>query len=102
MSLIDVTGNRTLHNGSVYGMRKVYEIVTDALLDEVHSVAGTGEVEKTGRQVTERRIYHVIAKSEDMARALFAEQHSSYFGRFPLVSIKSLCVIDGEITTENS
>jgi hypothetical protein len=96
-------GGRTVTNGTVYDRRKVYEITTSAELAEAQSEYGTGEVNRTGRFVTEQRVYHVIADSRAMAEALYVKHwggpHSSIFGGHTLVSIKPLFVIDGEITT---
>lgn len=93
---------RTMHNGSVYGARKVYEVITSAVLDVVQSVYGTGEVEKTGQRVTEQRTYHIIADSEELARALYFKRWGSEFQRHTLISIKPLFVIDAEINYRNN
>ncbi len=86
-------GGRTVTNCTVY------EIVTSSVLDVTRSVYGTGEVEKTRKQVTEALTFHVIANSEDLARALFKTSWGSEFQRHTLQSIKPLFVIDGEINT---
>ena len=97
MSFIAEGGGRTVYNSSVYDARKVYEIVARMNLPEVQSVWGSGEVERTGRIVTEDRTYHVIATDETLAGTLFAKNHIST--DYSLVSVKPLLVIDGEITT---
>lgn len=99
MTFIAQGGSRTVTNGTVYDRRKVYEIVASATLDEVQSVWGTGEVERTGRKVTEDRTYHIVAVDEDLARALFEKHWGGEFQGHTLVSIRSLFVLDGEITT---
>lgn len=98
MTFIAPDGGRTVTNGTVHDKRKVYEIIADAVLDEVKSVYGSGEVERTGRKVGEQRVYHVIAKSEDLARTVYEQDYANAF-RAPhtLVSITPLFVIDGEI-----
>lgn len=88
---------RTVHNGSTYDERKVYEVTASALLDEVQSVYGTGEVEKTGRKINEVRVYHLIAKNEALARALFAQHYSAE--RYLVRTVRALFTIDGEIST---
>lgn len=90
---------RTVHNCTVYDARKVYALTVSMRLDVVQSVYGTGEVEKTGEKVTEVRVYHVLAKSEAMARALFAEKWgNSTLSPAVLVSVDTLFTIDGEIS----
>lgn len=88
---------RTLHNGSVFDTRQVFEVTSSALLDEVQSVFGTGEVERTGRKVQETRVYHVIALTEPLARALFEDRYGRY-GRHTVLTVRALFTIDGEIT----
>lgn len=97
MTHISPDGARTVTNGTVYDKRKVFEIEAVAVLDEVQSVYGTGEVERTGRKITETRTYHIIATDETLAGTLFAKQYSS--DRYRVTGVKALFVIDGEITT---
>lgn len=99
MTFIAEDGVRTVTNGTVYDRRKLYEIKAGAILDEVQSVWGTGEVEKTGATVNEKRVYHVIATSEDLAVALFKQNWGSPFQRHTLLSVRVLFVIDAEIET---
>ena len=101
MTFIAEDGRRTVTYGTVYGRRKVYEMTSIAVLDEVQSVWGTGEVQKTGRTVTENIVYHVVADSEDMARAFFKQRWGTEFQRHTLISVKVLFCIDGEINAEN-
>lgn len=92
-------GGRTVTNGTVIDKRKVYEITTMAVLDVVKSE--WNEVVKTGQQVTEKRIYHVIAESEELARAFYERRWGSPFQRHTLLGVALLFVIDGEIGVEN-
>jgi len=46
--------------------------------------------------------YHVIADSEELARALCTKRWGSEFLRHTLKSIKLLFVIDGEISIGNN
>lgn len=96
MAFIAESGGRTVHNCTVYDARKVYEITTMALLD-VCASHPSGEVEKTGEVVNEKRVYHVIATSDDLAHALFKEKWGSKFQRHTLIDIRPLFCIDGEI-----
>jgi hypothetical protein len=97
----DGEGGRTVTNCTVYDRRKVYEITTSADLAECQSDYGTGEVNRTGRFVTETRVYHVVADSLIMAEAFFNKEwggpRSPVFGGHTLINIKPLFVIDGEI-----
>jgi len=102
MTFIAEGGGRTVTNCGVYERRKVYEIKTVATLDEVASVYGTGEVEKTGNLVTQEIVYHVIADSDDMAIAFYKRRWGGEFQRHMLVSVKVLFCIDGEIGCENN
>jgi hypothetical protein len=97
MTFIAEGGGRTVTNGSVYDARKVYQVVANVVLDEVRSVYGTGEVEKTVKQVTEQRVYHFIAANEALARVLYDEKFASPSWRHTLISITPLFCIDGEI-----
>lgn len=87
---------RTVTNGSSYDRRKVYEIITSAVLDVVRSE--WNEVVKTGETITEQITYHILAESEELARALYHRKWGSEFQRHTLISIKPLFVIDGEIS----
>lgn len=98
MTFIAESGGRTVTNGTVYGRRKVYELTTSAVLDVMQSNMG-GEVEKTGQTVIETIVYHVIATSEDMARALYKERWGGEFQRYTLIGVKVLFCIDEEIKT---
>ncbi len=100
MTFIAEGGGRTINNGSVFERRKVYEITASVVLDVGRS-NGYGEVEKTGEQVTEQYVYHVLAESEDLARALYQTRWGSEFQRHTFIGIKTLFVIDAEIQTEN-
>lgn len=97
MTFIAEGGGRTVTNGTVYDKRKVFEIVAEATLDEVQSVPFTGEVERTGRKITETRTYHMVAVDETLAGTLFAKNYSGE--RYRVISVKALFCIDGEITT---
>lgn len=99
----DGEGGRIVTNCTVFDRRKVYEIVTHAVLDEVQSVHGTGEVERTGRTVGEQRVYHVIATSKALARAMYETEWRDRF-RAPhtLISITALFVIDAEIVASRN
>jgi hypothetical protein len=99
MTFISEGGGRTVTNGMVYDVRKVYQVVANVVLDEVHSMYGSGEVHKTSRVVTEQRIYHIVAKTEELARALYHKNWGSEFQRHTLISISPLFTIDGEIRT---
>ncbi len=102
MTFIAEGGTRTVTNCTVYDRRKVYEITTSVVLDVVQSQYGTGEVERTGQTVVEDRIYHVIADSEEMARALYQARWGSPLQRHMLLGVKVLFVIDAEIKRENN
>lgn len=91
-------GGRTVTNGTVHDARKVYEIVASVVLDEYAPHPG-GEMERTGVTVTEDRTYHVIARSEPLAMALYDNRWGNKFHRHTFKSIKLLFVIDEEITT---
>lgn len=95
MTFIAEGGSRTVTDGSVFNRRKVYEIVTSAVLNVCK--CEYNEVVNTGETVVEEIIYHVIATSEDLARALFKSLWGSEFQRHTLISIKPLFVIDGEL-----
>lgn len=97
MAFISEGGGRTVHNCMVHDARKVYELTTSAVLDVCQSNMG-GEVEKTGSTTVMTRVYHIIATSEDMARALFKEKWGSKFQRHTLTNIRVLFCIDGEIS----
>ncbi len=99
MTLIAEGGARTLTNGTVYDRRKVYEITAIVVADVCRSNLG-GEVERTGQTVTEPRVYHVLAKNDACARALYETNWGSEFQRHTLIAIKPLFVIDGEISNE--
>ncbi len=96
MTFIAEGGGRTVTNCSVYDRRKVYEIVASAVLDVVRSE--WNEVHKTGDTVTEHIVYHIVATSEEFARALYQANWGSKFQRHTLLSIKPLFVLDGEIS----
>lgn len=100
MTFIAKDGGRTVTNCSVYDRRKVYEIVTSVVLDVCRSE--WNEVVRTGEQVTEQVVYHVIAQDEDLAKALFKRKWGSEFQRTTMLSIKPLFVIDAEIAAENN
>lgn len=100
MTFIAAEGGRTVTNCTVYDRRKVYEMTASAILDEVYSAAN--EVHKTGRTVTQDIVYHVIAHSEDLARAQFNARWGSVYQRHTLTSVKVLFCIDAEITTGNN
>jgi len=102
MTFIAEDGGRTVNGGTIYDKRKVYEVTYIAVLDEVQSVWGTGEVERTGNTVIKDMTYHVIADSEELARALCTKRWGSEFLRHTLKSIKLLFVIDGEISIGNN
>jgi hypothetical protein len=95
MTYIAEGGGRTVTNCTVYDRRKVYEVVTSAVVDVVR--CEMNEVVKTGQTVTEQIVYHIIAESEAFALALYKKQWGSEFQRHTLISIKPLFVIDGEI-----
>lgn len=97
MTYIDESGGRTVNNSTVYDKRKVYEITADAVLD-VGQSNGYGEVERTGERVTKRHTYHIIAVSEELARALYETKWGSPYHRRTFISMKPLFVIDGEIS----
>lgn len=97
MTFIAEGGGRTVTNGSVYGQRKVYEVTTSAVLNVCR--CEYNEVVKTGEQVTEQIVYHVLADSEELATALYQKNWGSQYQRHTLISIKPLFVIDGEIST---
>lgn len=97
MAFIAEGGGRTVHNCLVYDARKVYELTTSAVLDVYEQHPG-GEMNKTGGTVVEPRVYHIIATSEDLARALFKEKWGSKFQRHMLANIRVLFCIDGEIS----
>jgi hypothetical protein len=99
MTLIAEDGKRTVTNCSVYDRRKVYEVVTSAVLDVCRSEYN--EVVKTGELVTEQIVYHIVAVNEDCARAFYKTRWGSEFQRHTLVSLKPLFVIDGEIEASN-
>lgn len=94
-------GGRTVTNCTVYDRRKVYEVTTSAVLDVCQSNMG-GEVERTGETVTNTIVYHIIATSEDLARALFKDRWGSKFQRHTLINIKLLFCIDEEIVTRHN
>jgi hypothetical protein len=94
MSFIKPDGARTVYNCTAFDKRKVYEIDASATLVEVESV-GAGEVERTGRYGTEGRTYHVVATSEALARALFADRYAPEC--FAVQTVTALFVIDEEI-----
>ena len=96
MTFIAEDGHRTVTNCSVYDRRKVYEITTSAVLDVCKSEFN--EVVKTGETVIEKIVYHVLAESEELARAFYEKRWGSKFQRHTLIGIKVLFVIDGEIT----
>lgn len=97
MAFIAEGGGRTVHNCTVYDARKLYEYTASVVLDVCQSNMG-GEVEKTGATVVETRVYHVIATSEDLARALIKEKWGSKSQRHTLIGIKVLFTIDSEIS----
>lgn len=100
MTFIAEGGGRTVTNCTVHDRRKVYELTTSAVLDECYSAMN--EVHKTGRTVTETIVYHVIATSEDLARALFKQRWGGGFQRYTLLDVKPLFVIDEEISTRHN
>lgn len=99
MSHIAEGGGRTVYNCTVYDARKLYEVTLHMDLPEVQSVYGTGEVERTGRIVTEDRVYHIVATSDAMARALVTEKWCGpHSPRAVILTLRVLFVIDGEIS----
>lgn len=100
MTFIAEGGGRTVHNCFVHDMRKVYEVVSLVVQDVCYSECN--EVHKTGEQVTNQIIYHIIAESEALARALYQQQWGSEFQRHTLVSIRPLFCIDAEISAGHS
>lgn len=100
MTFIADGGGRTVTNCLVYDQRKVYEIVTSAVLNVCASEPG-GEVNRTGETVTKQIVYHIVATSEEFARALYQQKWGSEFQRHTLISIKVLFVLDGEIRWGN-
>lgn len=99
MTFISEGGGRTVRNCTVYDRRKVYEVTTSVVLDCVK--CEYNEVVKTGQTVVEQVVYHVIAHSEELARALYYKRWGSEFQRHTLISIEPLFVIDGEINTRS-
>jgi hypothetical protein len=96
MTFIAEGGGRTVDNCFVHDRRKVYEVVASRVLDVCKSECN--EVVKTGEQVTDQIVYHLIAESEELARALYERHYGSKFQRHTLISIKPLFVIDGEVS----
>jgi hypothetical protein len=100
MTFIAEGGGRTVTNCMVHDRRKVYEITTSVVLDVCKSEFN--EVVKTGETVVEQRVYHIIAVSEEFARALYQARWGSKFQRHTLISIKPLFVIDAEVSHGNN
>lgn len=84
------------HQCTIFDSRIVWEVSVPMNLDVMQSVAGTGEVERTGERVDEVRTYHFLAPTnEAFVRAIVAER----FGRTRIVgeiTFKPLVKIDGE------
>lgn len=97
MSHIAESGGRTVHNCMVYDARKVYEATLRTTRPVMQSEYGTGEVNPTGEWVTEDLVYHIVATSEALARALVAEKWGGMFHKATLTGIKVLFTLDGEI-----
>jgi hypothetical protein len=97
MTFIDMSGNRTVTGCSPYDFRKVYAVTASVVLDVCRSE--WNEVVKTGEQVTETRVYHIVAETPELALALYKKNRGSEFQRHTLISIEPLFCLDGEITT---
>jgi hypothetical protein len=100
MTFIAEGGGRTVTNCMVHGRRKVYEITSIVVQDVCYSEAN--EVHKTGQQVTNKIVYHIIAESEELARALYQKQWGSEFQRHTLLNVMPLFCIDAEIVASHN
>lgn len=99
MTFIAEGGGRTVTNCTVSDARKVYAVTASVVLSVCRSEFN--EVVLTGETVTEDRTYHVIAKSEALARLAYFERWGSEFQRHSLKSVEVLFVIDEEISTRH-
>lgn len=103
MSLFESTNadgrpGRTVYNSSCYGGQSVvWQVDISLNLPEVQSVFGTGEVQRTGKFVLERRTYHLLAGDDPVlakAGALALFPGDNIVGD---IVVKPLCMIDGSL-----